>query len=328
MSDAVISVVVPVYKSEKTIVRCVHSILDQTLKEIEIILVDDGSPDNSGKLCDELAENDKRIRVIHKKNGGVSDARNEGIKFAQAPFVAFVDADDYVLPNMYEKMYESAVRNYADIVMCGYQCERNGTLTPVKMFYNSQYSGHEQIRLELIKLYYGKYPPGLYSPWNKLYRTDFLKYNKILFDTHLVRAEDAWFNFDCLKKAEKILFISDPLYIYCQNDSSAMHKVLENQFDVWLANRKRLLRENEELKFEIDNFDFYMDFLYKTSVFFRDMVVAGKKDIVLECMKNELYCTAVKYTAGLPVHIRFLHYLAGRKKYKVAIALCSLWGKK
>ena len=103
-----ISVIVPVYKVEQYLKRCVDSILHQTFSDLEVILVDDGSPDNCPAMCDELAKADKRIRVIHKENGGLSSARNAGMKIAQGKYIGFVDSDDDVEPDMYETMLEAA----------------------------------------------------------------------------------------------------------------------------------------------------------------------------------------------------------------------------
>lgn len=116
-----VSVIVPVYNIEKYLRKCVDSIINQTLKEIEIILVDDGSTDNSGQICDAYAAQDARISVIHKANGGLSSARNDGIKKATAPFIMFVDGDDWVAPDYCESPYRMACENHADLVLFSYQ---------------------------------------------------------------------------------------------------------------------------------------------------------------------------------------------------------------
>lgn len=115
---ALISIIVPVYKSEKYIERCVYSILKQTYKNIEVILVDDGSPDKSGKICDMLALKDKRIQVIHQKNAGAGAARNAGLKVAKGEYIGFVDSDDWIEPQMYEIMYREMEKYSADVGMC------------------------------------------------------------------------------------------------------------------------------------------------------------------------------------------------------------------
>jgi len=120
MMNELITVIVPVYKVEPYIHRCVDSIIHQTYKNLEIILIDDGSPDNCGFICDEYAKQDNRIRVIHKKNGGLSDARNIGIDISRGDYLSFIDSDDWIDPDMYEILINDATANNADISCCGY----------------------------------------------------------------------------------------------------------------------------------------------------------------------------------------------------------------
>lgn len=114
-----ISIIVPVYMAEKYLNRCIESILCQTYKNFELILVDDGSPDTSGDLCDYWAGQDSRVKVIHKENGGASSARNCGLKIAKGKYIAFVDSDDWLEPNMYEQLYKLLEENKAQMAICG-----------------------------------------------------------------------------------------------------------------------------------------------------------------------------------------------------------------
>ena len=132
--EELISVVVPVYNVEKYIDKCINSIINQTYKNLEIILVDDGSPDNCGKICDEYAKKDNRIKVTHKENGGVSSARNIGIKNATGDWLTFVDADDWIENNFVEQLLKIGNQENAEIVLCGYnrvnrnnKCEVNAS---------------------------------------------------------------------------------------------------------------------------------------------------------------------------------------------------------
>ena len=120
MEKPLISIIIPVYKVEKYLERCIKSVLDQTYKNLQIILVDDGSPDNCGNICDNYAKIDNRIEVIHKENGGLSDARNVGLKKARGKYIGFVDSDDYVSNEMFENMYNTLVNNNADISICNF----------------------------------------------------------------------------------------------------------------------------------------------------------------------------------------------------------------
>ena len=115
----VISVIVPVYNVEKYLTNCVNSIIKQTYEELEIILINDGSSDNSGIICDDFSKKDNRIKVIHKENGGLSDARNVGIDIATGELITFIDSDDYISKNMLEKLYNALIGTMSDIAVCG-----------------------------------------------------------------------------------------------------------------------------------------------------------------------------------------------------------------
>ena len=116
-----ISIIVPVYKVEKYLQKCIDSILAQTFRDFELILVDDGSPDNCPALCDAAAQKDARIRVIHQKNGGLSAARNAGLDIARGEWIGFVDSDDAIEPEMYKTLYDIAVQENADVVVCNFR---------------------------------------------------------------------------------------------------------------------------------------------------------------------------------------------------------------
>ncbi len=150
ISKPKVSVIVPVYKAEKYIHRCLGSLVNQTLHDIEIILVDDGSPDNSRKICDDYAAKDNRIKVIHKENGGVSSARNAGIKAATGEYSIHCDPDDWVELTAYEKLYNKAKETDADMVVCDYYAVTNGNVCVVceTDFCNDYKSAIEGMMLE------------------------------------------------------------------------------------------------------------------------------------------------------------------------------------
>ena len=118
--EELISVIVPIYKVEHYLPKCIDSIIHQTYQNLEIILVDDGSPDNCPEICDEYAKRDKRIKVVHQENGGLSAARNSGVEMANGEFLCFVDSDDYIHPKMYEILYKNLKKFKADISICDY----------------------------------------------------------------------------------------------------------------------------------------------------------------------------------------------------------------
>lgn len=129
--EALISVIVPIYRVEEYLPRCIDSLLAQTYQNIQIILVDDGSPDACGRICDEYASTDKRIQVIHKENGGLSDARNAGLSASKGDYIAFVDSDDWVASEYLERMQQSLCKHDADICECSVQ-HTSGDVLPVK----------------------------------------------------------------------------------------------------------------------------------------------------------------------------------------------------
>lgn len=193
-----VSIIVPVYKVEKYLKRCVDSLTNQTLRDIEIILVDDGSPDNSGKICDSLQEKDCRIKVIHKSNGGLSSARNAGVKIAQGQYIGFVDSDDDVALDMYEKMYSVAKRENVDFVMSDYQriCADGTYYLKTLDIPAGLYEKNQIRRMIFPNLIMGEkieYGPFL-SVWHCLYRTDFLRQNNLYFDEKVRWSEDNIFS--------------------------------------------------------------------------------------------------------------------------------------
>lgn len=226
-----ISIVVPVYKSEKTLQRCVESLQAQTWQKIEIILVDDGSPDGCPVMCDAYAKQDSRIRVIHKKNGGVSSARNAGLLEAEGTCVAFVDSDDYVEPEYCEKMRRSLDERKAQIAICGYNHHYVGACV-------EKLPGDEKDLLELYKTGF------LNMPWNKLFlRQVMTTGNPMLFPEDLDLGEDLLLNLAYLKECEQVALVNDPLYHYIQEESG---KTLSSQKrDNKLELSKRIRREAE-----------------------------------------------------------------------------------
>ena len=227
-----ISIVVPVYKSEKTLERCVESLLAQTWKKIEIILVDDGSVDGSPAICDAYQKKDERVRVIHKKNGGVSTARNAGLLASVGTYVAFVDSDDFVEPDYCEKMRNALLEQQGEIAICGYFHHYVGACVE-KL---------PEVQEKLLNLYGGGF---LNMPWNKLFvRERFVRKEAGLFPEDLDLGEDLLFNLDYLKLCQNVVAVPVPLYHYIQEESG---KTLSSQKrENKLALSKRIRKETKE----------------------------------------------------------------------------------
>lgn len=217
-----VSVVVPIYNVEQYLEECVMSILKQTVRNIEVILVDDGSPDGSGHLSDELAERDKRIRVVHQENQGLGPARNTGLSLAKGEYVMFVDSDDWIDEDMVERLLETVRETDADAAFSGYRVMRRGAVD-----YESRHplagsilEGEEQI-WKLRRAFFGAYPNRNVSDNTpvsvcfSMYRLDLIRERNIAFWN--VRSEDRFFNAEFCKSANTIA-VSDSVFYNYRND--------------------------------------------------------------------------------------------------------------
>lgn len=320
-----VSVIVPVYNAEEYLHRCVDSLLNQTLKDIEIILVDDGSKDSSPAICDEYAEKHDNITVLHLENGGPARARNKGIEIAKGDYIGFADSDDYCHVEQFEKLYNNAKENNSDIAMCSFFVDNTKEIKPVNIAFDSLCSSNDEIKNRIISCFYGEYVHGLNSLWIKIFKRSMLMNNNIRMNENLMRAEDMWFIFDALKVSNVFSFIPDNLYYYYQNDLSIMHNPKNDSYDHWVTNRQRLLKENETLNLDIDYNLFYKDFIYKTIMFCRDKVKLNQKEIVRSVLEDFTFKNAISYDANLPIHIRLINSLIKMKFIGLAILFLKLW---
>lgn len=223
--EQLISVIVPVYNVEKYLDRCVESIVNQTYKNLEIILVDDESPDNSPRMCDEWAKKDSRIKVIHKKNGGVSSARNAALDIAAGDYIAFVDSDDWIEQDMYKKLVDYAVNYDADIVKClFYKNESNGFQTafgnadsPDKLYNNSF-----ELRKSVITY------EDFASVFNGIYKRK--AFENIRFNEKIRISEDLLINYKLNSCVNKKVIVKKYLYHYRINENSVMHTNNSDKF--------------------------------------------------------------------------------------------------
>lgn len=230
--SVIVSIIVPVYKVEQYLNRCVTSLVNQSLKDIEIILVDDGSPDRCPQMCDEWAERDIRIRVVHKKNEGLGFARNSGMEVACGEYIAFVDSDDYVDTNTYKKLYEQTEEGRFDIVYCGHKEEyEKGKWKNVSDFENVRtFLGKDALNVSKAFLVKGNGLPRLtLSVWHSIYRRDLLQ--SIRFNSErYVCSEDVPFQVEVTRKAQTIKFLPNCFYNYCLNEGSLTHNNIDKKF--------------------------------------------------------------------------------------------------
>lgn len=248
-----ISVVVPVYNVEKYMVKSIDSIRNQTIKDMEIILVDDGSTDNSGRICDEYKKKDPRVQVIHKKNGGQSTARNAGVEKASGEYIGFVDGDDYISPCMYEKLLNMIESAKADVAVCGIYDVYQNTKTP-QCSEKAEFvcDAKEMFRNILID------DKVSGSTCNRLIKADIAKALRFL-DGKLF--EDAFYSTQLVKNVKKAAVTTEPLYFYVhRTDSTTTSEFRKADLDVIEAfeGDVKLVEEcfpelKEEAKFALDS---------------------------------------------------------------------------
>lgn len=235
MSNPLISVIVPVYKAEPYLERCVSSIRNQTYTNLEIILVDDGSPDRCGVMCDAFVREDRRIRVFHKENGGLSSARNAGLDIMTGDYVGFVDSDDWIAPNMFETLYGRMIQEHAQISCCG--IAKHDGVKVLSHFYNNlqdQFTlSREDSMVELCNNY-----RITNSVCDKLYQAYLFHELRMKVG---VLYEDAQIQPYLLHRAQRITYTAEPLYFYYQSPNSILRgKISVKHYDCLAALKERI----------------------------------------------------------------------------------------
>lgn len=220
-NSELISVIVPIYNVEKYIRKCVTSILQQTYKNLEVILVDDGSKDECGQICDEFSDIDFRVVVIHKENGGLSSARNAGLEIARGKYISLVDGDDYIHPQMYERLLQILQKEKADIVACKFRMLDENEKAPIKK-YNTIIDKNEYTAIMGREIYWQLWlrDNETVVQWNKLFRKEIFEHcrypiGKLHEDVYMIHQQ--------LKKCHKIVYVNEELYYYVQRGNSIMH---------------------------------------------------------------------------------------------------------
>lgn len=258
MKKGVVSVILPIYNVEKYLNRCIESIINQTYSKLEIILVDDESPDNCPQICDEWAKKDSRIKVIHKKNQGLGYARNTGIENANGEYICFFDSDDYIALNTIEECYTKAIQYSADIVTYGfYRVSSNGKILK-KYIPNVKKNFFEGKEIQTYIL------PNMIAPntvtgeitnlWmsmcGALFSTKMINHlNWRLVSERDIISEDIFSLLRLYKNVEKVVVISEAYYYYCENYSSLTHKYKEDRFERNKYFYKECLNMCDELKY-------------------------------------------------------------------------------
>ena len=232
--ENLVSIIIPIYKVEKYLKKCIESVRNQTYTNIEIILVDDGSPDNCGKICDEYEKEDNRIKVIHKENGGLSDARNKGIDISKGEYITFIDSDDYVSVEYVKKLYEAIKKNNSLVSQCNIQIvdEEENEIQKIGKKETMLRNGNDMIK----SVSYGEWNNTVV--WNKMYNKKI--FENIRFPKGKIH-EDEFTTYKILYNKKSITTIPEYLYYYRQSTQSITGKKFNiNRLDILEALRERV----------------------------------------------------------------------------------------
>ena len=280
MKNDLISIIIPVYKVEKYLEKCIESVLKQSYTNLQIILVDDGSPDNCGKICDEYAKKDSRIEVIHKVNGGLSDARNVGISKAKGRYIGFVDSDDYIKEDMYEILLNLIKKYDADVSICNLYDVIDGN----ECIRNKENGIREYSRLDILKEVLLDKNIQSYA-WNKLYEKEL--FDEIKYPIGK-KYEDIGTTFYVFEKCNKIVVTSEPEYYYLKRSDSLVNNVTESTvLDYTEIIIQRYLYTKENIK-ELKKYNNY--YLAKTLITaHNDIELLGSISEKMQEKYKELY---------------------------------------
>ena len=330
-----ISVIVPVYKAEAYLHRCVDSILAQTFQDFEVLLIDDGSPDRSGEICDEYARKDKRVRVFHKENGGVSSARNMGLDNARGEYVCFVDSDDWLDEEMFAIICSFFLSNkQIDILFWGFQYDYSQVQNGKKRKEEKvlQYVYCDTVESVLQSCYWLEDRELFGWTWNKLFKRDIIQSNKIRFDEAVSLQEDHLFTLDYVRYVKNLMVAPYYPYHYRIVNDSLMHRFIGCQDRIKVAT----LLLQSRLDF-VAHKDFpvakaYKDFAYKSLIdyFFYILSILYKFDSDATTRRQEF--SLFKNTVQAYPSYRSVKYIClwilTKLPYQVSDEICRIWFKR
>lgn len=317
MSD-LISIIVPVYKVEKYINQCVDSILAQTCKNIEVILVDDGSPDHCPQICDRYAELDQRVKVVHKKNGGLMSARQAGLKAAKGTYIGFVDGDDWIEPDMYARFYDVLEKYHPDMALCEffYSFPDKDILSEQRL--SAEYFTKDKLIEEIYPemLFKAPYYHFGINPccWSKVYKKELLESCLYKVTSKIRIGEDAAFTYPALIEANSLAYIDKALYHYRNNPDSMTNSYDENLENTILIPIEILIEAFSKSNYNFsDSLSYYL--LYMVNLVVRNEAnpnnkksAKEKKNTLKKFAENSDVKQAVKRVdfSALPMHTRVL----------------------
>ena len=313
-----ISVIVPVYKVEKYLRQCLDSLTAQTLENMEIVVVDDGSPDGCPAICDEYAARDARVKVVHKENGGLLSARKAGLAASKGDYIGFVDGDDWVEPDTFLNMYKAICDYSPDMVLSEFLCDYGDRVEPSGQCFEEGFYNRDRLEKEIFPrmLFGGRFYSFGVNPncWSKLVRRELIEKNLIPVDERIRMGEDAAFIYPCLLDSQSAVCIKNPTYHYRITGQSMSTAYDEKLKDIILLPYKRLKEKNAASDFDISSqLDYYL--LYMVNFLLRNEAkkvnTHSKKERreVIEniCADVDIRSAAAHVDMGkLPMHTKLL----------------------
>ena len=318
MTTPKVSVIVPVYNTEQYLKRCIDSILAQTLQEIEIVIVDDGSKEPCARFCDEIAKGDPRIKVIHKENGGAGFARNSGMEVSSGEYLGFVDSDDYIEPEMYETLYAAAVKHDADLVISGIcfvdgnTFEKAGEHRSRSLFAEEtvfEGEGMKELLLGVVGARPEEAEDSRYgtSVWKNIFRNSLRKEKGIAFlSEREVLSEDTLFMVDFTRSARKAVGIPGAYYCYRRNETSISKSYSSTRFEKSLVLLDELEKHMEGV-LKKEEYQLYLDRLtqgYGRVLCSQEIMHAKEENIAYSVLRKRLksICTSSRIKETLKTY--------------------------
>lgn len=280
--EELITIIIPVYNVEKYLNRCIQSVLNQTYKNLEIIMVDDGSTDSSPEICDKYEKRDSRIKVIHQSNGGLSDARNSGLEISKGEYVLFIDSDDYVGTEMIENFYKCLVDTGADTVIGGFRRSvRNKIEIKENTFAGKIYDTEYDIKNNVLKKMLASDGQDQIemSVWKVLFSMDIIRKNHLRFPERKYLCEDIIFDFDYYPLCKKVAMCNDTSYYYCFNGESLSQAYQKDRFDRLSFQANEMKKRAKKISLDNNAYLRIDNFYIGNSIHHIKTMVANRKKI-------------------------------------------------
>lgn len=313
-----ISIVVPVYNAEKCIKRCLDSIIGQTFSDCEVLLINDGSTDSSLNILENYTKKDERLKIITQKNAGPSAARNTGIDNATGEYVYFVDADDYIVEDALERLYQAAVSSDSELTVCGYYIVKDGVTKEHESYYEpGVYEGEDSrsIALDLLSNHSYKYLRPY--TWIRMVRRDVLGNPRLRFTDEIRRSEDYLFTTELHFRIDKLCLITDqPLYYYIDTEDSITNTYVKNYWQMAKKINEILLERLPKMDTITDRLHTVL--IYRSLIAFNNAAMAETKE-EFDAETAEILNDEVLYNA-----IDSLTFSEGIKRFKAYYPLMRL----